>query len=260
MSKPLQELFDLSGRVAIVTGASRGLGFQIAQALGEYGAQLALVARKPQDLEEAAARLREQGISATPFVADLSDRDAAQDLLSSVRARVGEVDILVNNAGATWGAPAEEHPLEGWDKVINVNLSALFRLTQLVARDCLLPRGKGSIVNIASIEGLMGHHWSRPGTVSYNASKGAVVNMTRSLAAEWGRRGVRVNAIAPGYFPSKMTHAVLDAHGRDLIEQTPLGKLGSDNDLKGLALLLASDAGGHLTGQVIAVDGGFTII
>jgi len=256
----LARLFDLSGRVAIVTGASRGLGLQIAEALGEYGAKIALVARKPGDLEEAAAHLSALGVDARAFPADLGAPGAAETLVSAVHEAFGRVDILVNNAGATWGAPAEDYPEKGWDKVMHLNVTALFRLAQAVGRDCFLPQGKGAILNIASIEGLVGHHWSRPGTIAYNASKGAVVNMTRALAAEWGPRGVRVNAIAPGYFPSKMTHAILDAHGRDLVDQTPLGKLGGEEDLKGAALLLASDAGGHITGQILAIDGGFTII
>ncbi|WP_176594192.1 SDR family oxidoreductase [Sphingobium sp. EM0848] len=256
----LTRLFDLSGRVAVVTGASRGLGLQIAEALGEYGAKLALVARKATDLDGAVARLAALGVEALPFPADLGAPGAAEALVTAVRETYGRIDILVNNAGATWGAPAETYPEDGWDKVIHLNVTALFRLTQAVGRDCFLPQGKGAVINIASIEGLMGHHWSRPGTIAYNASKGAVVNITRALAAEWGPRGVRVNAIAPGYFPSKMTYAVLDAHGDTLAGQTPLGKLGGEEDMKGAALLFASDAGGHITGQILAVDGGFTII
>jgi NAD(P)-dependent dehydrogenase (short-subunit alcohol dehydrogenase family) len=172
----------------------------------------------------------------------------------------GRIDILVNNAGATWGAPAEEHPLESWNKVINLNVTALFRLTQAVARIAFLPQGKGAVVNIASIEGLLGHHPARCGTIAYNTAKGAVINMTRALGAEWGPKNIRVNALAPGFFASKMTALTLVQHGARLIEQTPLGKLGSQDDLKGPMLLLASDAGGHITGQVIVVDGGTSII
>lgn len=253
----LAGLFDLTGRVALVTGGSRGLGLQIARALAEYGASVALVARKQADLDAAVAAL---GGSARAFAADLGTAEAAAALTGRVMAEFGRIDILVNNAGATWGAPAEDYPLAGWNKVIDLNVTGLFLLTQAVARAAFLPQGKGSVVNIASIEGLRGHHPDQPGTIAYNTAKGAVINMTRALAAEWGPRGIRVNAIAPGYFPSKMTAGTLDAHGPALLHRTPLGKLGGETDLMGPALLLASDAGGHITGQTIVVDGGTTII
>jgi gluconate 5-dehydrogenase len=260
MSGALARLFDLSGRVALVTGGSRGLGLQIAAALGEYGASLALVARKADDLAAAAETQAAANCPAAAFTADLSQPDTAGRLVEQVLERFGRIDILVNNAGATWGAPAEDYPLEGWNKVIDLNVTALFRLTQAVAREAFFKQGRGAVINVASIEGLLGHHPDRPGTVAYNAAKGAVINLTRALAAEWGPRNIRVNAIAPGYFPSKMTAATLAEHGAEIVRQTPLGKLGGDNDLMGAALLLASDAGGHITGQTLVVDGGATII
>ncbi|MBO9713283.1 SDR family oxidoreductase [Sphingomonas sp.] len=253
----LGKLFDLTGRVAIVTGGSRGLGLQIATALAEYGATLALVARKQADLDAAVAQF---GGKATGFAADLGTPEAAAELTARVLDRFGRIDILVNNAGAVWGAPAEDYPIEGWNKVIDLNVTGLFLLTQAVARTAFLPRGKGAVVNVASIEGLLGHHPDRLGTIAYNTAKGAVINMTRALAAEWGPRNIRVNALAPGFFPSKMTAATLDAHGAEMLRQTPLGKLGGETDLMGAALLLASDAGGHITGQTLVVDGGATII
>lgn len=249
----LRRLFDLGGRVAIVTGGSRGLGLQIARGLGEYGASLALVARKRAELDQAVADLHDEGIVARGFDCDLSEPGAAAALVDGVRAAMGRIDILVNNAGATWGAPAEDYPLEGWK-------TGAFLLSQAAARQAFFPQGRGAIVNVASIEGLMGHHHRRPGTVAYNAAKGGLINMTRALAAEWGPRNIRVNALAPGFFPSKMTAATVADHGAEMIDQTPLGKLGGEGDLMGAALLLASDAGGHITGQVIAVDGGATII
>ncbi len=167
---------------------------------------------------------------------------------------------MINNAGATWGAAAEDHPQEGWDKVINLNVTALFMLTQAAAKRFFLPQGKGAVLNVASVEGLQAHPPSRVGTIAYNTSKGAVVNMTRALGAEWGPRNIRVNALAPGYFPTKMTATTLGKIGAEAIAGTPLGKLGSADDLKGAALLLASDAGGHITGQIIVVDGGATLI
>lgn len=260
MTGTLGRLFDLSGKVAIVTGGSRGLGLQIARALGEYGASLALVARKQADLDAAVETLTEANRQVAGFGADLREPEAAPQLVERVLERFGRIDILVNNAGATWGAPAEDYPLQGWDKVMDLNVSALFRLTQVVAREAFFKQGKGAVINLASVEGLQGHHPERLGTVAYNTSKGAVINLTRALAAEWGPRNIRVNAIAPGFFPSKMTEVTLAEHGAEAVRQTPLGKLGSDTDLMGAALLLASDAGGHITGQTLVVDGGATII
>jgi NAD(P)-dependent dehydrogenase (short-subunit alcohol dehydrogenase family) len=256
----LARLFDLSGRVVIVTGGSRGLGLQIASALGEYGASLALVARKRVELDEATATLSRRGIKAVGFDADLRSCETAPRLVERIMDSYGRIDVLVNNAGANWGAPAEQYPLEGWNKVLDLNVTSLFLVTQAVAQRAFLPQGRGVVVNVASIEGLQGHHSSLPGTIAYNTAKGAVINMTRALAAEWGPRNIRVNALAPGYFPSKMTAGNIAEHGDVLIEQTPLGKLGGETDLMGAALLLASDAGGHITGQTIVVDGGTTII
>jgi NAD(P)-dependent dehydrogenase (short-subunit alcohol dehydrogenase family) len=259
-SKVLAGLFDLTGRVAIVTGGSRGLGFQIASALGEFGASLALVARKKADLDAAVEQLNREGRTAVGFVADLGTPEAASGLTTRVIERFGCIDILVNNAGNVWGAPAEDYPLEGWNKVIDLSVTGLFLLTQAVARDAFLKQGKGAVINVASVEGLLGHHPDRMGTIAYNTAKGAVINMTRALAAEWGPRNIRVNALAPGYFPSKMTLGTLEKHGDEILRQTPLGKLGGDTDLMGPALLLASDAGGHITGQTLVVDGGATVI
>jgi len=260
MSKSLRELFDLSGRVALVTGGSRGLGLQIAEALGEYGANVILAARKKDELKSAVERLNSAGISANSIVADLRDEDAAIALAEAIRERTGKLDILVNNAGATWGAPAEDYPLSAWNKVMDVNLTAPFFLSKAAARLFFIPQGGGVIVNVASVEGYLGHAANRVGTVAYNASKGAMINMTRALAAEWGSRKIRVNALAPGYFPTKMTHKTLESISEEVLAGTPLGKLGSDFDLKGAALLLASDAGGHITGQTFSVDGGASII
>lgn len=260
MTGTLRGLLDLSGRVAIVTGGSRGLGLQIARALGEFGASLALVARKQAELDAAVEELTAAGRTACGFAADLGKPDEPSRLTDRVLEQFGRIDILVNNAGATWGAPAEDYPLAGWNKVIGLNVTGLFLLTQTVARSAFLKQGKGVIVNVASVEGFQGHHAERVGTIAYNTAKGAVVNMTRALAAEWGPRNIRVNALAPGFFPSKMTAATLEEHGAEALRLTPLGKLGGDTDLMGAALLLASDAGGHITGQTIVVDGGASII
>jgi NAD(P)-dependent dehydrogenase (short-subunit alcohol dehydrogenase family) len=260
MSKSLRELFDLSGRVALVTGGSRGLGFQIAEALGEYGANVILAARKKDELKSAVEQLNSAGILANSIFADLRDEGAAIALAEAIRERTGKLDILVNNAGATWGAPAEDYPTAAWHKVMDVNLTAPFFLSKAAARLFFIPQGGGVIINVASVEGYLGHAANRVGTVAYNASKGALINMTRALAAEWGSKKIRVNALAPGYFLTKMTYKTLESISEEVLASTPLGKLGSDFDLKGAALLLASDAGSHITGQIISVDGGASIV
>lgn len=260
MSDYLRQLFDLSGRTALVTGGSRGLGLQISEALGEYGARAILTARKQNELDEAVAYLKERGIDAAAVAADVGKPEEPERVADAIAAMGGRVDILVNNAGTSWGAHTEEMPLDGWNKLMAVNLTAPFLLAQQVARRWMIPAGWGRIVNVASVEGLLGHHPRMIGTIAYNASKGGLINFTRALAAEWGPKGITVNAIAPGYFPSKLTGYVLDKHGQDLIDDTPRGQLGGDADLKGAALLFATDAGAHITGQVLAIDGGATII
>jgi gluconate 5-dehydrogenase len=256
-----KELFDLTGKTALVTGGSRGLGLQIAEALGEQGAKLVLSSRKQADLDEAVAHLKARGIEASAIAADLSQQSAVAPLVDEALQRLGAIDILVNNAGATWGAPAEDYPVEAWDKVMNLNIRSIFLLSQAVAKASMIPRGYGRIVNVASIAGLSGNGPESMQTIAYNTSKGAVVNFTRTLAGEWGRHGITVNAIAPGFFPSKMTRGTLEAMGEEkLTRRTPLKRIGDDEDLKGAALLFASDAGKHITGQILAVDGGVSAV
>jgi len=256
----VSQLLDLRNEVALITGGSRGLGLQMARALGEYGATIAIVARKQVEIESAVEMLAAAGVEARGFVADLADQAVPDRLVREVKDVFGRIDILVNNAGTIWGAPAELHPIEAWSKVLSLNVTGVFLLTQAVANLAFIPQGKGVVLNIASIEGLLGHHPKRPGTVAYSSAKGGVVNMTRALAAEWGPRNIRVNCIAPGYFPSKMTAATLDLHQEDLVANTPLGRLGGECDMMGPALLFCSDASAHITGQVLVVDGGFSII
>lgn len=260
MTTPLKSLFSLQGKTALVTGGSRGLGFQISEALGEFGAKVVMTARKPGELDEAVATLAQRGIDAAAIAADISDVDEPERIAAQIEAEGGRVDILVNNAGTSWGSRTEEMPINGWNKVLAINLTAPFLLSQQIARRFMLPAGWGRIINIASVEGMLGHHPDMIGTIAYNASKGGVINFTRALAAEWAARGITVNAIAPGYFPSKLTDYVLDQHGDHLVRSTPSGRLGNDDDLKGAALLFASDAGAHINGQVLAVDGGASII
>ena len=257
----MKNIFDLTGRTALITGGSRGLGLQIAEALGDNGAKIVLVSRKQADLDESVAHLKTLGIASSAIAADLSNADAVQGVAAEAIKRLGHIDILVNNAGATWGAPAEDHPLEAWDKVMNLNVRSIFLLSQAVGKLSMIPRKYGRIVNIASIAGLKGNAPGSQQTLAYNTSKGAVVNMTRALAAEWGKYGINVNAIAPGMFPSKMTKGTLAAQGVDKIaSRIPLHRIGDDEDLKGVALLFASNAGKHITGQTLAVDGGLTAV
>jgi NAD(P)-dependent dehydrogenase (short-subunit alcohol dehydrogenase family) len=259
MSTPIQQLFDLTGKTALITGGSRGLGLQIAESLGEAGAKIMLTSRRAGDLEEAAAHLQDKGIDTRWIAADASEPLEIERVAAEAMQRLGQVDILVNNAGATWGSPAEDHPLDGWDKVMNLNIRSIFLMSQAIGRTSMIPRGSGRIINIASIAGLLGSMALK--ALAYHTSKGAVVNFTRALAGEWGPHGITVNALAPGMFPSKMTRGTLQAVGVDnLARGAPLGRIGDDDDLKGAALLFASAAGKHITGQILAVDGGVSAV
>ena len=259
MSRTVQQLFNLEGRTALVTGGSRGLGWQIAQALGEAGAKVMLSSRKAEDLVEACEALRAQGIQADWIAADAAREEDIHRLAQEALARMGQVDILVNNAGATWGAPAEDHPAAAWDKVMNLNVRGYFLLSQQVGKLSMIPRKQGRILNVASIAGLGGNPAFMQ-TIAYNTSKAAVINFSRALAGEWGRYNINVNTICPGFFPSKMAQGLIDAHGESMKAGAPLGRLGDDEDLKGIALLFASDAGKHITGQWMAVDGGVSAV
>src|ERR1044071_7298980 len=229
------DLLSLKGRNALVTGGSRGLGLQMAEALGEMGARVAITARKKDELEQAVSHLKKAGVNAASFVCDIGRREAI-------------------------GPAAEDHPLEGWDKLVNVNLTGVFVLTQFVGKRSMIPAKWGRVINIASIAGLMGQDKRIVRTLAYNTTKGGLVNFTRALAAEWGEYGITVNAICPGFFPSKMTRATLDTTGELIRDWTPNKRLGNDEDLKGLAVLLASEASRHITGQAIAVAGGATAL
>lgn len=256
-----KNLFDLTGKTALITGGSRGLGLQMAEALGGYGAKLVLSARKAGELQQAQAQLQESGIDADWIAADGS-KDADIGMLAEAAIeKLGHVDILINNAGASWGAPAEDYPAEAWDKVFDLNIRGLFLLTQRIGKRSMIPRKYGRIINIASIAGLRGNPPGAMQTIAYNTSKGALVNFTRTLAGEWGRYGITVNALAPGFFPSKMSNVLIKTLGEEaLIGNSPLQRLGDDEDLKGAALLFASDAGKHITGQILAVDGGYSAV
>jgi gluconate 5-dehydrogenase len=260
MARTVSQLFDLSGKTALVTGGSRGLGLQMAHALGEAGARVMLTSRKADSLEEAVAELQAAGIDARWVAADCAKEEEIRRLADETLERMGDVDILVNNAGASWGAPAEDYPVEAWDKLMNLNVRGYFILSQHIAKRSMIPRQSGRIVNIASIAGLGGNPPDL-NMLAYNTSKGAVINFTRALGCEWGKYNITVNAICPGFFPSKLTQATLSRLGEDtLAAHAPLRRLGDAEDLKGVTLLFASDAGKHITGQILAVDGGVSAV
>ena len=253
----VKQLFDLSGKVAVITGGSRGLGLQMAEALGELGAKVAITARKQEELDQAAAHLAKQGVEVLTIAGDLSDFDTIPKLVDRVLAKFEGIDILVNNAGTTWGAPAEDYPAKAWNKVMDLNINAMFFLSQDVGRRCMIPKRSGKIVNIASVAGL--HAPAEMATIAYNTSKAAAISFTRALASEWGKYNINVNAICPGFFPSKMTRGLLEKIDKAIVSRTPLHRLGGPEDLKGTIAFLASEASRHITGQHIVVDGGASI-
>ena len=260
MAHTVQQLFDLKGKTALVTGGSRGLGLQMAHALGEAGARIMLSSRKAEDLEQAAAELQAAGIDARWIAADCGKEEDIRRLADETLQRMGDVDILVNNAGASWGAPAEDHPVAAWDKVMNLNIRGYFILSQHLAKASMIPRKAGRIINIASIAGLNGNPPEMQ-TIAYNTSKTAVIGFTKTLAAEWGKYNINVNAICPGFFMTKMAAGLIQQLGEEkMASHAPLGRLGDEEDLKGITLLYASDAGKHITGQWLAVDGGVSVV
>ena len=254
----VRDLFELQGKVALVTGGSRGLGLQIAKGLADMGAKIAISARKPAELEEAKAQLDAQGVNALTVKNDLSKAEQIPELVEAVVGHYGDIDILVNNAGASWGASAETHPLAAWNKVMTLNATSVFALSQAVANRCFIPRRSGNIIIVASAAALRVGPQMK--AAAYYSSKAAALHLTRALAVEWGSLGIRVNAICPGFFPSKMASDLLETIEASVIERTPLGRLGGDTDLQGAAVYLASEASRHVTGQYIAVDGGATAL
>jgi gluconate 5-dehydrogenase len=254
------DTFRLDGKVALVTGGSRGLGLQMAEALGEAGASVAITARREPGLREAVEHLTTSGVTSMSVTCDISNHDQVDHAVHQILDRFDHIDILVNNAGATWGAPLEEIPLEAWDKVIRTNVDGTFFVSRAVALHMIDRGGGGRIINIASVAGLRGTDPRVLPALPYNTSKGAVVNFTRALSATLAEHNITVNCICPGFFPTKMS-AVTIERGRDrIIDATPLRRVGNDQDLKGIVVLFASDASAFITGQVIAVYGGATAI
>ncbi len=250
--------FRLDGKVALVTGGSRGLGLQLAEGLGEAGATVAITARREPGLAEAQRHLSERGITALALRCDVTDPGEVQAVVDHVVQDFGGIDILVNNAGATWGAKLEDITLEAWDKVIRTNVNGTFYASRAAALAMIHQARSGRIVNIASIAGLRGSDPVVLQGLPYNTSKGAVVNFTRDLAVKLAEHQITVNCICPGFFPTKMTAWTIDHHEHRILETIPLRRLGGPDDLKGIAVFFASPASAYITGQVIAVDGGTT--
>lgn len=253
----VQELFSLEGRVAVVTGGSRGLGLEIAHGLGEAGASVVVTARRQEWLQPAEEELRASGIKASASACDVSDQRQVEALAREVLALHHRVDILVNAAGVSWGASALEMPLDRWRTVMDVNATGTFLCCQAFGRP-MVEAGSGRIVNVASVAGLVGQAAEIMDAIGYTASKGAVVALTRDLAVKWASLGVTVNAVAPGFFPTRMTKGLIEQGEERLAAANPMGRLGRPGELKGVVLFLASDASSYVTGQVLAVDGGMT--
>src|ERR1700681_2940045 len=253
-TKSVHELFDLRGRVAIVSGGSMGLGRQMAEALAEMGANVVLCARKKERCVQAAEELQTLGVKTLALACDVRNPADIHAVVDATLTAFGRIDILINNAGTSWGAPIEEMKLEHWNKVIETNLTGTFLFSQTVGRTMIAQR-RGKIINIASVAGLRG---SSPkfSAIGYSASKGGVIIFTKDLACKWGMHNIQVNAIAPGWFPTDMSEKVIERNKEMLLAGIPLGRFGGPQDLKGAAIFLASDASDFVTGHTLVVDGG----
>ncbi len=252
------DLFRLDGRTALVTGGGRGLGRYMAEALSDAGANVVLCSRKREPLEEVRREIEARGGKALVPECDVTEPESVEDAVLAAEETFGSVDVLVNNSGATWGAPAAEMPVEKFDQVLNVNVRGTFLMSQAVGRRMIEAGSGGTIINISSILGLLGGNPDYMQTVGYNTSKGAVISMTRDLATNWAPHGITVNAIAPGWFPTRMSGALISKFEEQMLSDIPLRRFGNPEDLKGVVVFLASPAAAYITGQTIVVDGGAT--
>jgi len=255
----VKEMFDLKGKVAVVTGGGKGIGLQLAEGLAEAGAHVVLCSRKVENCQKAAADLARLGAKTLALKCDVKSPEDVQRVTDAVVKEFGRVDVLVNNSGANWGAPPEDYPLEGWQKVLDTNVTGAFLFCQRVGR-VMIRQKSGSIINIASIMGIVGTEADAADAIAYTASKGALITFTKDLAAKWAKYNIRVNAVAPGWFPTDMTRGVFENHGGKLLSHIPMGKFGGKDDLKGAVVFLASAAAKYVTGAILPVDGGYLSI
>ena len=250
----VKQLFDLTGRVAIITGGSIGLGRQMAEGLAEMGANVVLCARKKERCEKAAEELKKLDVKTLALGCDVKNPAEIQQVVDATMSAFGHIDILINNAGTSWGAPVEEMRLEHWNKVIETNLTGTFLFSQAVGKVMVAQR-RGKIINIASVAGLGGAPPEFQ-AIGYHASKGGVIIFTKDLACKWGIHNIQVNSIAPGWFPTNMSQVLIEKNKETFLRSIPLRRFGNESDLKGAAVFLASDASDYVTGHVLVVDGG----
>jgi NAD(P)-dependent dehydrogenase (short-subunit alcohol dehydrogenase family) len=253
----VQQLMNLEGRVGVVTGGATGLGLQMATALAEAGANVVICSRKLENCEEAAHGIEKLGVKALAYGCDVTKPDQVEALKEATMQKFGRVDALVNNAGRAWVAPVEEMPLERWQQVLDLNITAPFLCAQAFGREMIKVK-RGKIINIASIAGLVGRNPKNYNSIAYGTSKGALVNFTRDLAVKWAQHNIQVNAICPGFFVTPINVKMFDKVSDQIVGEIPLGRTGGEDDLKGLVVVLASDASNFMTGTVIPVDGGTT--
>jgi gluconate 5-dehydrogenase len=251
----VKDLFNLEGRVSVVTGGATGLGLQMATALAEAGSNIVVCSRKLENCEEAAREIEKLGVKALAVGCDVTKPDQVEAMKDATLAKFGRVDILVNNAGRAWVAPPEELPLERWQQVFDLNITAAFLCAQMLGREMIKAK-RGKIINIASIAGLVGRNPRAYNSLAYGSSKGALVNFTRDLAVKWAQHNIQVNCICPGFFVTPLNQKLYEKNKENIDREIPLGRVGGADDLKGIAVLLASDASSFITGAIVPVDGG----
>ena len=251
----IQELMSLKGQVAVVTGGATGIGLQMAKGLAEAGANIVICSRRVEVCEEAAGQIEKLGVKALALGCDVTKADQVEKMKDAVLAKFGRVDVLVNNAGRAWVAPPEDTPLERWQQVFDLNITAPFLCAQALGRE-FIKQKRGKIINIASIAGLVGRNPAAYNSIAYGASKGALVNFTRDLAVKWAQHNIQINAICPGFFVTPINEKMYVKNKENVEREIPLGRTGGPDDLKGIAVLLASNASNFMTGAIIPVDGG----
>jgi NAD(P)-dependent dehydrogenase (short-subunit alcohol dehydrogenase family) len=251
----VKDLFNLQGRVSVVTGGATGLGLQMATALAEAGSNIVICSRKPENCEQAAREIEKIGVRALAFGCDVTKPDQVEAMKEATLKKFGRVDALINNAGRAWIAPPEELPLERWQQVFDLNVTAPFLCAQALGREMIQAK-RGKIINIASIAGLVGRNPRAYNSIAYGSSKGALVNFTRDLAVKWAQHNIQVNCICPGFFVTPLNQTLYEKNRENIDREIPLGRVGGADDLKGIAVLLASDASNFITGAIIPVDGG----